>query len=333
MANKALLDKVRKVSSAGFEGTPLQPGSRFNPIRYEDKVIRALRPTSVLERIANLSFVDNVQCGTPKARMTEPQGYVQPIEEDGQLKPQEFEYACEEYMDIEYGFGCLRKMSKEQKAKFKCNDATYLDTLMKADVQEGRLVLEKVVLAIMTSDVDAKNQGLTAGVESGCYNMGSPSQPIIWNSDTAEEIFQNAKMIFNEYNLETQLDGLGAPFALGPTFIEKAMLQNDRLSAYYQMGNCVACPRVTGSIKTPIYGFDVIMTPCLPKYTLDGNTVYPILFGFRDATEVVVEFEQIEHEYPHPGDRSYYYEKWWDFGVKVWDGRELAIAWIQVEGK
>lgn len=333
MANKSLIQKVRKVNSAGWEGTPLAPGSRFNPINYQDKVIRALRPTSVLDRVAMLSFVDNVQCGTPKARMTEPQGYVQPIEEDGQLKPQEFEYTCETFMDIEYGFGCLRKMSKEQKDKLACNDSSYIDTLMKADVLEGRLVLEKVVLAIIASEVNAKNQGLKAGVTSGCYNMGSPSNPIVWDANSAEEIFQNAKMIFNEYNLETEMDGLGRPFALGHPFIEKAILNNDRLVSYYHMGNCVACPRVVGAIKTPIYGFDIIKTPCLPTYELDGSTVYPIIFGFQDATEVVVEFEQIEHEYPHPGDRSYYYEKWWDFGVKVWDGRQLAIAWIQVEGK
>ena len=331
MSTSNLINKVRKVSSAGWEGTPLAPGSRFNPVKYEDKVIQALRPKSVLERVAELAFVDNVQCGAPKARMTEPQGYVQPIEEDGQLKPQEFEYACEEYMDIEYGFGCLRKMSKEQKQKLQCNDPKYVDTLMKADVLEGRLVLEKVVLAIMTSEVNSHNQGLTAGVVSGAYNMGTPTNPIIWNADTAEEIFQNAKMIFNEYNLETEMEGLGAPFALGQPFIEKAMLQSDNLSSYMQMGNCVACPRIVGAIRTPIYGFDVIKTPCLPSYVVDGLPVYPIIFGYQDATEVLVEFEQIEHEYPTPGDRSYYYEKWWDFGVKVWDGRKLAIAWIQLE--
>lgn len=333
MAGNSLIQKAKKVNSAGWEGTPLAPGSRFNPIRYEDKVIRALRPTSVLDRVANLSFTDNIQCGAPKARMTEPQGYVQAIEEDGKLKPQEFEYTCEEYMDIEYGLGCLRKMSKEQKQKFQCNNSAYFDTLMKADILEGRLVLEKIVLAIISSEVAAKNQGLKAGVISGCYNMGSCANPIIWNADSAEELFQNAKMIFNEWNLDTQMPGLGSPFALGPAFMEKAMFQNERLASYYHMGNCVACPRVTGAMQNKIYGFDVIQTPCLPTCELDGSTIYPIIFGFKDATEVIVEFEQVEHDYPIVGDRSYFYEKWWDFGAKVWDGRQLAIAWIQLEGK
>lgn len=328
-----IAESVRKVNSAGWEGTPLQPGSRFNPISYENKVIQALRPTTVLERVANLSFVDNVQCGYPRARISEPQGYVSPIEEDGQLKPQEFEYGCEEFMDIEYGFGCLRKMSKEQKQKFECNDPGYLDMLMKADVKEGRLVLEKVVLSLIVAGVNGKNQGLTAGVSSGCYNMGSPFNPITWTPDSAEEIFQNAKMIFNEFNLETEMSGLGSPWAMGHPFIEKAFFNNDRISSYYHQGGCVACPRVTGAIGVPIYGFDVIKTPCLPSYNIDGKTVYPLVFGFRDATDVIVEFEQVDRTYPIVGDRSYFFEKWWDFGAKVWDGRKLAIAWITIEGK
>lgn len=324
-------EKVRKVNSAGFEGTPLAPGSRFNPVTYEDRVIKALRPTSVLDRVAQLSFVDNVDCGVPRARISEPQGHVQPLEEDGQLKPQEYEYGCETFMDVEYGFACLRKMSKEQKRKFECNDPAYLQMLMNADVKEGSLVLEKVILNLMVAGVNGNNQGLASGVVSGHYNMGSPTNPIVWTPDSAEEIFQNAKMIFNEWNIDTEMSGLGAPFAIGQPFIEKAMLNNDRLAAYYQMGNCVACPRVSGAIQTPIYGFDVIKTPCLPKYVLDGQTVYPILFGYRDSTEVIVEFEQVNRDYPIVGDRSYFYEKYWDFGAKVWDGRKLAVAWIVLE--
>lgn len=331
MAGQA--DKVRKVNSAGWEGTPLQPGSRFNPITYEDKVIKALRPASVLDRVADLSFVDNVECGVPKARISEPQGYVQPIEEDGQLKPQEFEYGCETYMDVEYGFGCLRKMSKEQKRKFECNDPSYMRMLMEADTKEGRLVLEKTILCLMTAGVNGKNQGLGAGVVSGCYNMGSPTNPIVWGPDAAEDIFQNAKMIFNEWNIDTEMPGLGSPWALIQPFMEKAMLNNDHLVSYYHQGSCVACPRVSGAINTPIYGFDFMKTVCLPTYNLDGQAVYPILFGFKSATEVVVEFEQVNRDYPNVGDRSFIYEKWWDFGAKVWDGRMLAIAWVTVEGK
>lgn len=324
----ANVEKLRKVSSAGWEGTPLQPGSRFNPIKYEDKVIKALRPTTVLDRVSNLSFVDNVQCGNPRARISEPSGYVQPIEEDGQMKPQEFEYGCEEYMDVEYGFGTLRKMSKEQKQKFECNDPKYLEMLMKADTIEGRLVLEKLGLAIMVAGVNGNNQGLNAGVESGSYNMGSPANPIVWTPDSAEEIFQDAKMIFNEYNLETEMPGADAPFAIGPTFMEKAIFNNDRLSSYYQQGSCISCPRITGRFEQTLYGMEMFKTPCLPSYKVDGRVIRPILFGFQEATDVIVEFEQVDRIYPTIGDRSYIYEKWWDVGIKVWDGRQLAIAWI-----
>lgn len=333
MAAGNIQDKVRKVNSAGWEGTPLQPGSRFNPITYQDKVIRALRPKSVLDRVANLSFVDNIQCGAPTSRISEPEGYVQPIEEDGQLKFQDFEYGCETMMDIEYGFGTMRKLSKEQKQKFDCNDPAYLSMLMDADGKEGKLVLEKVVLSLMVAGVNGNNQGLSAGVVGNCYNMGTPTNPIIWTPDSAEEIFQNAKMIFNEYNLDTELDGLGRPWAVGYPFIEKAMFNNDRLMSYYHQGTCVACPRVSGAIKNSIYGFDVMKTPCLPSYSLDGNKVYPVMFGYQDATDVVVEFEKVDREYPFVGDRSYVYENWWDFGAKVWDGRKLAVAWVTQEGK
>lgn len=323
---------LRKVNSAGWEGTPLAPGSRFNPITYEDKVIKALRPKSILDRVANLKFTDNIECGAPTARISEPEGYVQPIEEDGQMKPQEFEYGCETFMDIEYGFGCLRKMSKEQKNKFMCNDPAYMNMLMGADTKEGSLILEKVVLKIMRSSVHASNKGLNAGVTSGIYNMGSPANSCPWNPETAEESFQDAKMIFNEWNIDADEQGMSAPFAIGHPFIEKAMMNNDRLSSYFHMGNCLTtCPRVSGAMQNMIYGFDVIKTPCLGSIEVDGITRYPILFGFKDATDVVVEFEQVDRDYPIIGDRSYIYEKWWDFGVKVWDGRKLAIKWVHLE--
>lgn len=334
MSNKPLEDIFRKKTSAGFYGTPLEPGSRYNPITYEQKMIRALRPTSILGRIAELTFTSNVECGAPKARMTEPIGGIQPAEEDGQLKPQEFDYGCEEFMDIEYSFSCFRKMSKQQKAKLMCHNPGFIQKLMDADIKEGRLLLEKIMLRIMLSSVDKHNQGDSAGAESSCYNMGTPYSPIILTPDSAEDILQNGNSIFEEWNLATEEPGLGAPFVIVPTFFRKFIFNNDRLSSYYHAGNCVACPRVSGALKNKVYGFDIITSPCLPKYTLDdGRVVYPMLFGFKEATEVIVEFEQIEHDNPHPGDRSHYYGKYWDWGGKVWDGRQLAVAYITLEGK
>ena len=326
-----LENSLRKTNSAGWEGTPLAPGSRFNPISYDARVIRALRPTSIIHRVTNLAFVDNINCGHPTARISEPEGYVQPLSEDGALTPQEFEYGCETYMDVEYGWGCLRKMSKEQKEKFMCNDPAYMQMLMNSDTEEGKLVLEKLVLSIMQGDVGGRNQGLSAGVNTGIYNMGSPTSPIPWTPDNAEEIFQNAKMIFNEYNLDTEMPGMGAPFGLIHPFMEKAMLNNDRLVAYYQLGNCVSCPRIHGMINTPIYGFEVMKTQCAGQYLLNGLDVYPVLFGFKDATDVKVEFERVDRDYPYVGDRSSVYEKYWDAAVKVWDGRKLALAWVTPE--
>lgn len=331
MANKNLHDKLRKISSAGHSGAPLAPGSRFNQISYEDNVIKTLRPVSVLERVANLTFTDNVDCGSLRARQHEVEGSVQPIEIDGQMKVQDFPFPCEEVMDIEFGMGCFRKLSKEQKRKLECNNQRYLQSVMEADILEARLVLEKTVLGLMTADVDRYNQGVAAGVSTQCYNMGSCSSPITLTPDSIEEIFQRARAIFNEYNIPTGLGGLGAPFAIGHPFIEMAMLSNDKLSSYYHQGSCVSCPRIDGMIKTPIYGFEVMLTSCLPTCQFNDETVYPILFGFKGATDVIVEFEQIEHDNPHPGDRSHYYGKYWDFGIKVWDPRQLAIAWVRIE--
>lgn len=331
IATTSIADRVRKVSSAGWEGTPLQPGSRFNNITYEDRVIEVLRPKTILDRVANLSFVDNVQCGYPRARISEPQGYVQGLEEDGQPKPQEYEYGCETHMDVEYGFTSLRKLSKEAKQKFECNDPRYLEMLMNADTKEARLVLERLGLYLMVAGVNGRNQGQSAGVTSGCYNLGSPVNPIVWNPESAEEAFQDLLMVFKERNIEVKGMGMEAPFLVGPTFMEKAIYNNDRLTSYYQQGNCVSCPRITGVLSNTLYGMEMMTSDCLPTYKLDGKTVYPILAGFKHATDVVVEFEQVEKHYHQVGDRSHLFEKYWDIGIKVWDGRYLAVAWIVKE--
>jgi len=158
----------------------------------------------------------------------------------------------------------------------------------------GRLMAASIsqdFLADVYGDADASNQGATAGVQSGGFDLGVAGSPVTFNHETAVELVTAAGAILDEQEVPRE----GRFICLPSIFIQQ--MKNSDLKAAYLTGDSVSPLRngIIGSVDN----FNIIQTNGLAKTTDGSDTVFNCPFGWKGGitfASQVVKTEMLRNQ-------------------------------------
>jgi hypothetical protein len=117
-------------------------------------------------------------------------------------------------------------------------------------------MIDGEILGSVYADVDQYNQGATAGVVSGAYNLGTTGAPVPVTSTNVVEVFTSMQGVLDEAAIPEE----GRFIVVPGTF--KNLLVNSELKAAYLTGQSES-PLLNGKLPNKIAGFDVPRSPGL----------------------------------------------------------------------
>ena len=154
--------------------------------------------------------------------------------------------------------------------------------------QQAKIVIDTDVLAGMLADISAANQGTTAGVRSGLFNLGSATAAVASTTSTVVDQVLSLGTVLDEQNVPEQGRFLVAP----PWFINK--LKRSELRQAYMTGDGTS-PLRNGMVGM-IDRFTVYSSNLLSTGTDTGSNVYTnIIAGHKVATTFASQMTKMEN--------------------------------------
>lgn len=156
--------------------------------------------------------------------------------------------------------------------------ASYLSQIAVGAEQNRVKLMLRYASELMSTGVDARNMGATAG-PSSIYNLGTVKEPLSWSADNLFTITTSVKIILQDTRSWTE----GQMFAIipleGTAAVEGAIRTNLVASTSRDEKFHVTMPKQFDGIN-----FIVDMERTLYRTMKSNKPVYEIIFGNRNAT-------------------------------------------------
>lgn len=318
-----------------LRGVPTAAGHVVYPI--EKKFSRAWEEyyycTSMLGEIATRDTLNPLrECGQEIEWRTPPRATLHTYYINAKLKVDFPEYGKR---SCKIGKGKYWNVKLDHVNMQQICDSKELMSLYQQDAsRQMKQIMELDIIREMMLGAHPQNQGCCAGIKKPHYDIGECTDCCIINCDNIRKFVRILYSILGQQCVVNKRRGTmqndtDVPFLLVPpefgNVYEEAMAK----------GCCPSSeitPLETGRIPTMIGGFDVYEVPNLPcKEDANGNFVYPILFGRKDATGFVTTIDKIQTIENHP-------DYFADFmrGLTIWGGcvikpEALGLAWACFE--
>lgn len=147
-------------------------------------------------------------------------------------------------------------------------------------------MIDGEILGSVYADVDSANQGATAGVVSGDYNLGATGAPVAVTASNVVEVFTSLHGVLNEAAIPRE-----GRFIVIPSLIETVLLNSDLKAAY--LTGMAESPMLNGKLPNTIAGFDVYITDRVPRVYDSGVSAWchHILAGTKAGIVFATQLE------------------------------------------
>jgi hypothetical protein len=167
-------------------------------------------------------------------------------------------------------------------------DMELMNGWMDDATQQAKIVIDTDVLAGMLADISAANQGTTAGVRSGLFNLGSATAAVASTTSTVVDQVLSLGTVLDEQNVPEQGRFLVAP----PWFINK--LKRSELRQAYMTGDGTS-PLRNGMVGM-IDRFTVYSSNLLATGTDNSSNAYTnIIAGHKTGLTFASQMTKMEN--------------------------------------
>lgn len=166
-------------------------------------------------------------------------------------------------------------------------DMELMNSWMDDATQQSKIVIDTDILGGITGDVAAANQGATAGVNSGLFNLGTATAAAGITTANAVDYLLSLGTVLDEQNVPEQ----GRFVVLPPWFVNR--LKRSELKQAYLTGDSVT-PLRNGKVGM-IDRFEVYSSNLLSTATDSSSHLYTnILAGHKVATTFASQMTKME---------------------------------------
>lgn len=278
-------------------GYPDYSGSLIAPI-LTDQILHKFTCRSKFMDITTGSHLDQLKrCGEAIRFQRDTEAIARPLIKNQKLEP---DFLDADYVWIRSNKGLYYDL-KIDKADLHqiCNSQEKVNNYVNKALQQFEYGMELDVLSQMVLGADLYNQGNCAGVQSGCYTLGTEGEPLCIGVHNILEWFCHVYSVLYEACVVTpghnhMVEGPGdmgsQPFMTLP--IEGYNLLKQRLSMTNGCQSIDTTPLVTGRIPEAIQNFHIFLSQHLPfQRNQEGEKVYMLPSGRRDATGFCVTID------------------------------------------
>lgn len=296
-------------------GHPNYSGNLIQP-HLSNRLLDRFACESMFTELTSGDFLGELKrCGDTIQFQRAPRAVVHPYIKNQKLKHDFLETDC---VTIQASKGLYFNLKMDDVDKHQiCNDMQLTDAYVNDALHQFKRAMEVDVLGTMACGADSANQGCCAGVQTQCYDLGEVGKPLCIDCDNFLCWLQNIFSVLMEACVVTAGHGMhmcgpggGEPFITLPTKAYNVLMQA------LSKGNCCLAtdgvPMVTGRIPERIHKFHIFVTDSLPYTVENGERVYQIIAGRRDATGFCTTMESMR-EVEHPDYFGCLYQ-----GMMVW---------------
>lgn len=281
-------------------GYPNYSGSLIKPHLSSRIIDRFYCSSSFLETTSGDFLGDLKRCGDTIQFRRKPRAVVHPYIKNQKLEHDFLETDC---VACQAGKGLYFNLKIDEVDKHQiCNSRELIDYYSEDAMNQFKLNMEADVLAQMIYGVDAANQGCCAGCQTRCYNLGDCGKPRCINCDNILDWFCDIYAVLMEACVVTpgmgyKVNDPAEPFIYLP--IQGYNTLKKALSKCCPSDGNAGTPMVTGRLPERIGNFHVYIAHNLPYYIENGDMIYMVPAGRRDATGFVTTIERMR-EMEHP---------------------------------
>ena len=320
------------IAQAAYQGLP-PAGTKWNPIRrdFTNERILAMRQESIWANISK--FVNYPGCGAVieiEHELVDNSGIHERLI-DQKPKIDDLPLPKTSYICMGKEYYKQHKLDKCLKDNIEKYDKQYLTDLKGNHDANANFAFDAFLYEEMLMNIDLANQGANAGARTQSLNLGTPTAPLALNANTIRAVGTQALRVMPEQNIHRSM-GMGRMFMAVPEAFYSVMLASDDFTRADWRGDCIGCELIQGMHHKTFMGYDLVTANCLPTrvHPVTGETVYPLIFGFQDATWSTGSFKVWEEMHDGMDEYSILGFKWC-FGANVFDGRKLAVMWVCID--
>jgi len=268
-------------------GYPQYSGTGFIPPVYSQRLLEQYYCTAILPSITTTDFIGELKGrGDQITFFREPTISVYDYVKDGTLEHDTLELEPVTIM-----------INRAKHFSVKVDQIDYdmspmwkkvLARVTKGAGEAIKTKIDEEAFAYLAASVHAANQGPTAGVTSGLYNLGQVGAPVALTSANIVEVLTHVSGVLDEQCAPQQ----GRWIILPPP--AKTYILNSQLSnASFYGGNGVTM-LLNGRIPMEIAGFRIYISQYLPSQTDPGvgATAYNIIAGTNEAAVFAMTLER-----------------------------------------
>ncbi|MGH7745708.1 MAG: hypothetical protein ACREQ5_13100 [Candidatus Dormibacteria bacterium] len=183
--------------------------------------------------------------------------------------------------------------------------------------------IDTSLLSNMFVNPDPANQGTTAGVKSGAYNLGTTGAPAPVTSSNITQYLS-----FLQGVLDEQCAPRDNRYVVVPPIAYTTMLNSD-LRAAYLTGMDIS-PMINGRLPPQVAGFNVYVSNFVPQ-VFDvgaGANVWEIVAGYKGATAFAAQIDRTR-EIEGPDSWNRYYQGLAVYGFQVLYPKGIAALYAK----
>jgi len=268
-------------------GGPGQPGNAHIPVLFSGKLLERFYAKSVIANISTTDYVGELKnVGDTVTIRTLPDVTIKTYEKGKAL---EIEYP--ESPAIEFTVKKAKYFNfAMDDIDIKQSDLTWIDKLADNAAQQQKIVIDTEVFSSIYTKAHPANQGATAGVKSGAYNLGAVGSPVTLTPSNVLDYLIDCDSVLDEQNIPDENRWVVLP-PLIMNLIKKSDLKNAMFA-----GDGKSFLLRGGFTGKQIGKLNIFESNLLYRSATDG--AYYIPFGYKGSLVFVSQIDKTERYRP-----------------------------------
>ena len=240
------------------------------------------------------------QCGDTVSIRCKPIAKVRPLEKNQKMEDRYLD-GHRKHLKVGKALYDSLKIDKMDE-KMICDAQMHINHYLEDVSDQFMRGMELDTLATIICGVDPLNQGKCAGAESRCFDLGQIGDPLCFGRENAADAFDWVCDLYSTLMESCTVSpghgyDISGPGSSGsdPFIVIPVPLYNIFKKAFGGENCCFSSdsvPLATGRLPERFGNFHVYVSNMVPRYQENGETVYMIPAGRRDAASFVMMMEE-----------------------------------------
>jgi hypothetical protein len=266
-------------------GYPQYSGSLIHPMFGQD-LIEQFYCSTVFGDISVTDFIGDLQsCGDQITFWREPQVIIRDHIKDGTIKHDTLE-AKPIQLSIDKAKEFSIKMAKVDEKQM-CNWDTFRASMLNSASRRSADEIDCDILGTVYADADRANRGTSAGILSGCYNLGEVGAPLQITRDNILDVLISIGAVFDEQCVPMQDRWIVVP----PKFKQLVLSSDLRMADFSGLNEST---QLNGMMPAMVAGFKIYVSNHV-SMVIDSGTnqmAWNIIAGWKGSVVFASQLDE-----------------------------------------